>query len=129
MSLQEISVTLDDFMNDNYSTPANINYSSAVFNSEGKSTWIAVGYNPIESEMGAFNGTAQGVEIINGLYTVRCYGKYKITSLGVADEVKNILIGAELDFRVSVGSPSITPPIDLTDGLWETTLNFKVIQF
>lgn len=129
MSLKDISVTLDKYMRDNYSVPLNINYSSSTFDSEGKDSWISVGYNPIESEMGAFDGTPQGVEIIHGLYTVRCYGNYKIASLTVADEVKDILIGAELDFRVSVGSPSITPPIDLEGDLWETTLNFRVMQF
>ena len=129
MSLVTIFTTLNQYMLDNYSEPLKINLPDVTFDDTGIDKWISVDFQPTSADSVAFNGTIEGRELIAGVYTVRAYAEYKVVSLVVADEVKGLLRGKQLSNGVHLGNATITPPIDLENNLWETSLTFDVTQF
>lgn len=126
MGLLDISATLDKYVIDNYSTPDNVSIADATFSEAGKDTWISVRYNPANANLIGLDGNKGRQELV-GVYTVRCYAKYRKTSLFVADEVKTMLDGLVLgSLWLDFGNP--TPPVNLDGDIWECTVNFTTRQ-
>lgn len=127
MGLLNISAKLDQYVIQNYSSPANVNMADVPFDDSNKDTWISVRFNPTGANLIGLDGTSQGRQELSGLYTVRCYANYRKTSLSIADEVKALLDGLVLDsIYLDNGIP--IPPIELDGDIWETTINFRLSE-
>lgn len=127
MSLLNISAKLDQYVIQNYSNPLNVNMADVPFDDSNKDTWISIRFNPTGANLIGLDGTSQGRQELSGLYTVRCYANYRKTSLSIADEVKLLLDGLQIDsLYLENGEP--TPPIELDGNIWETTLNFRLTE-
>lgn len=124
MSLLNISATLDRYVIENYPEPLNVKLPDMVFDDSEKDEWIAVEFNPVGAELIGLDGD-KGRQEVTAIYTVRCYGEYRKTSIATADTVKSILDGLVIgSIWLDFGVPN--PPNELDDGLYETTVNFRV---
>lgn len=129
MSLAQIAVTTQEYVEANYPDIEDINFEDDQFNDKDKDEWIYCKFIPLDSESESFTGTLAGREKITGTYLVRCYARYNITCLSLMDLVKTMLSNKELDNNIIIHSAKIKPPMNLEDNLYEGELHFRVVQF
>ena len=124
MSINIIAGTLNKYVVDNWvETP--IQLRDATFVEPTSDEWISVAFTPTNRNLVGLDGTLTGrVENI-GIFIVRCYAKYRLTALDLADKVNTLLDGKRLNNGIytELGQPS--DPIFI-EGKFECTVTFRV---
>lgn len=124
MSVVTIAGDLNKYVVQNWTEDAEVQLVDSSFTESGDGRYISCLFSPTNRNLIGLDGTNTGrIEYI-GIYKVRCYDRYRLNSLDLADKVCTLLDGLELNgMYVELGQ--IKDPIGI-EGLFETNVSFRV---